>query len=76
MVTEGINVKSAANTIGVCIESKRPDPGDGRVGKDGTEVEVIIPGLQAEKNGKGARFSLNGRQARVLLNALNRHFNG
>jgi hypothetical protein len=63
-------IVSEANTIGVRLTSNRPS--DGRIGKGGTDMELIIP--VDSSYARGVRLSLSGRQARVLYTTLARHF--
>ena len=73
-VNDGIQattIQSEANTLGVKMSSSRRGV-DGRMGKDGTELELIVP-VDANYS-RGVRLELNGRQARVLYTALERHF--
>jgi len=67
-LTSLINVESSENTVGVEVSS-------GRAGKDGTRLNLTIP-VGSTENGPmaNALVSLTGRQARVVFETLQRHF--
>ena len=67
-LTSVVNVESTDNTLGVEVSSVR-------AGKDGTRLNLTVPVGNTE-NGPAANalVSLTGRQARVVYETLQRHF--